>query len=257
MAALYDRIGRTYATSRTPDPRIAAHLRAAIGEAPGGVVNVGAGTGAYEPDDLDVIAIEPSATMSAQRAAGDPARVIQAAAEALPLADDSVDVAMAILSDHHWTDRAAGLRELARVARRRVVLCNSEPGAQDRFWLTRDYLPSFLDLVPARYRTDPGLWRRELEELLGGTLSVEALPVPHDCRDGFYHAFWRRPEAYINPEIRDNISVFRRLRRDAVAAAVGQLVEDLDSGAWHARNAELLGLEVHDVGLRVVVAELR
>jgi SAM-dependent methyltransferase len=256
MAALYDRIGRTYATSRTPDPRIAARLRAAIGDAPGGVVNVGAGTGAYEPDDLDVIAIEPSTTMSAQRAAGDRARVVQASAEALPLADDSVDVALAVLSDHHWTDRAAGLRELARVARRRVVLCNAEPGAQDRFWLTRDYLPSFLDLVPARYRRDPGLWRRELGELLGGTLTVEALPIPHDCRDGFYHAFWRRPEAYINAEIRDNISVFRRLASGEVARAVGRLEADLDSGAWHARNAELLGLEVYDVGLRVVVAEL-
>jgi SAM-dependent methyltransferase len=256
MAALYDRIGRTYATSRTPDPRIAAHLRAAIGDAPGGVVNVGAGTGAYEPDDLDVIAIEPSATMSAQRAAGDRARVLQASAEALPLADDSVDVAMAILSDHHWTDRAAGLREMARVARRRVVLCNDEPGTHERFWLTRDYLPSFLDLVPARYRTDPGLWRRELAELLGGTLTVHEVPIPHDCRDGFYRAFWRRPEAYINPEIRDNISVFRKLPAGDVAAAVDRLGADLDSGVWHARNAELLGREAHDVGLRVVVAEV-
>jgi SAM-dependent methyltransferase len=256
MAALYDRIGRTYATSRTPDPRIAARLRAAIGDAPGGVVNVGAGTGAYEPEDVDVIAIEPSATMSAQRAAGDRVRVIQASAEALPLAANSVDVAMAILSDHHWTDRAAGLRELARVARHRVVLCNAEPGAQDRFWLTRDYLPSFLDLVPARYRTDPGLWRRELAKLLGGTLTVHELPIPHDCRDGFYHAFWRRPEAYINPEIRDNISVFRKLPPGDVAAAVARLAADLDSGAWHARNAELLEREFHDVGLRVVVAEL-
>jgi SAM-dependent methyltransferase len=256
MAALYDRIGRTYASSRAPDPRIAARIRAAIGDAPGGVVNVGAGAGAYEPADLDVVAIEPSATMSAQRPAGDRARVIQASAEALPLADDSVDVAMTVLSDHHWTDRAAGLRELARVARRRVVLCNDEPGTHERFWLTRDYLPSFLDLVPERYRADPGLWRAELEELLGGTVVVGEIPIPHDCQDGFYRAFWRRPEAYINPEIRDNISVFRKLPREDVVGAVERLEADLDSGAWHARNAELLGREAYDVGLRVVVAEL-
>jgi SAM-dependent methyltransferase len=256
MAALYDRIGRTYAASRTPDPRIAACLRAAIGDAPGGVVNVGAGTGAYEPGDLDVIAIEPSPTMSAQRAPGDRARVITASAEALPLADDSVDVAMTLLSDHHWADRAAGLRELARVARRRVVLCNVEPAAQPRFWLTRDYLPSFLDLVPERYRVDPGLWRTELEKLLGGRVRVSVVPVPHDCSDGFYHAFWRRPEAYIDAEIRDNISVFRRLAEGDVAEAVERLGADLERGVWRARNAELLASEACDVGLRVVVAEL-
>ncbi|HWI73151.1 MAG TPA: class I SAM-dependent methyltransferase, partial [Baekduia sp.] len=188
MAALYDRIGRTYATSRTADPRLAAAIRAAIGDAES-VINVGAGAGAYEPDDLDVVAVEPSPTMTAQRTPGDRrhVRVVQAPAEAIPLPDDSADVAMAVLSDHHWTDRAAGLRELARVARRRVIVVNSEPDAARAFWLTRDYLPDFLTLIPRRYRTTPGLWRDELKTLLGGTtVAFHSLPIPHDCADGFY-----------------------------------------------------------------------
>jgi SAM-dependent methyltransferase len=256
MPALYDRIGRTYAASRAADPRLAVAIRAAIGDARS-VVNVGAGSGAYEPRDLDVIAIEPAPTMTAQRPPGDPARVLQATAERLPLADDSADVALAVLSDHHWADRAAGLRELARVARRRVVLVNGEPDAARDFWLTRDYLPEFLTLIPAPYRATPGRWRDELQTLLSADrIAFQPLPIPHDCADGFYQAFWRRPHAYLDAEIRDNISVFSRLPPDRVAAATRRLAADLASGAWHARNQALLHRATHDAGLRIVVADL-
>ena len=140
--ALYDRIGTSYATTRASDPRIAAAIHDALGDAET-VVNVGAGTGAYEPADRDVLAVEPSAVMSAQRSAADAARVrvLRAPAEAIPLPDDSVDAAMAVISDHHWRDRRQGLRELRRVARGRVVLVNVAPSLADRFWLTREYLP--------------------------------------------------------------------------------------------------------------------
>jgi SAM-dependent methyltransferase len=256
MSTLYDRIGRTYAASRAADPRLAAAIRAAIGDARS-VVNVGAGSGAYEPRDLDVIAIEPSPTMTAQRAPGDPARILQATAEHIPLPDDSADVALAVLSDHHWPDRVAGLRELARVARRRIVLVNSDPGAARDFWLTRDYLPEFLTLIPAPYRATTGHWRDELRDLLGGkSTTFHPLPIPHDCTDGFYQAFWRRPHAYLEAEIRDNISVFRRLPPDRVAVATRRLAADLASGAWHARNPALRHRATHDAGLRIVVADL-
>jgi SAM-dependent methyltransferase len=255
MAALYDRIGRTYAASRAADPRLAAAIRAAIGDARS-VVNVGAGAGAYEPPDLDVIAVEPAAAMTAQRLPGSTALVLDATAEAIPLPDDHVDAALAVLSDHHWADRAAGLRELARVARRRVVLVNSEPDAAPGFWLTRDYLPDFLTLIPDRYRATPGLWRGELRTLLGGAVRFAPLPIPHDCADGFYHAFWRRPDAYLDPAIRDNISVFRALPPERVAEATRRLAADLASGAWHSANHALRQSDAHDAGLRVVVAEL-
>jgi SAM-dependent methyltransferase len=252
-APLYDEIGRTYAATRRPDPRIAAAVRRALGDARS-VANVGAGTGAYEPEDLDVIAIEPSAVMIGQRAAG-PARVIQAPAERLPLADDSVDAAMALVSDHHWQDRAAGLRELRRVARRRVVLLNTDPSRFLDFWLTRDYLPELAEIVPAPYR-EPGYWARELEQLLGGRLTIEAVPIPHDCSDGFYQAYWRRPAVYLDPRVRANISVFQRAPEAVVAAAMDRLREDLRTGAWHARHADLLAREELDLGLRAVIAGL-
>jgi SAM-dependent methyltransferase len=253
MPSLYDRIGRTYPTTRAPDPRLARAIRVAIGDDARTLVNVGAGAGAYEPRDLDVIAVEPSATMRAQRPPGDPARLIEATAERLPLPDDSVDVALTVFSDHHWTDRPAGLRELARVARRRVVLVNADPALADAFWLTREYLPAFHELIPKPYRDDPDLWPTELQALLGGRVRFDPFPVPHDCADGFYAAYWRRPEAYLDPTVRDNISIFRLLpHADAIAA----LRRDLDRSAWHARHAELLTRDALDVGLRIVVAEL-
>lgn len=251
---LYDRIGRTYAATRVPDARLAAAIRAAIGADARTLVNVGAGAGAYEPTDLDqVIAVEPSPTMIAQRAPRANVRVVQAPAERLPLGDRSVDVALTVLSDHHWADRAAGLRELARVAARRVVLVNSEPDAADAFWLTREYLPAFRELIPRRFRDTPGLWRRELDELLGAPTRVTPLPIPHDCTDGFYAAYWRRPDAYLDPIVRDNISVFHRIEHDA---GIARLAHDLATGAWPARHERLLRQDALDVGLRIVVAEL-
>lgn len=254
MAPLYDRIGRTYTTTRVSDPRLDAAIRGAIGEDVRTVVNVGAGTGAYEPPDLDVLAVEPSRTMIAQRAPRENVRVVEAAAERLPLADKSVDVAFTVFSDHHWPDRTAGLREMARVAARRVVLVNSEPDAAAAFWLTREYLPAFHDLVPAPYREQPGLWRRELRQLFGtDAITFTPLPIPHDCADGFYHAYWRRPHAYLDPIVRDNISIFRLIEHDD---AIARLADDLGTGAWHARHERLLEQETLDAGLRIVVAEL-
>ena len=191
--------------------------------------------------------------MIAQRPPGR-ARVLRASAEALPLADDSADAAMAILSDHHWADRAAGMRELRRVARRRVVLLNADPALVERFWLTRDYLPALAGLVPGYYRR--GGWREQLEQRLGGAVELRVLPVPWDCSDGFYAAFWRRPRAYLDPSVRANISIFHRLPAAHVEAGLASLARDLETGAWQAREAALLELDALDVGMRLVVAEL-
>jgi SAM-dependent methyltransferase len=249
-AAAYDELGRGYSAARRTDPRIAARLREALGNARS-VVNVGAGTGCYEPTGLELTAVEPSATMIAQRPAAS-APVVQARAEALPFDDDSFDAAIAILTDHHWSDRAAGLRELRRVARDRVILLNADPAEAERFWLSRDYLPGFAGLIPPRYR-QPGHWLQEFRDSLG-RLDVQPVPVPHDCHDGFYQAFWRRPAAYLDQEMRDGTSVFRLLPEAEVAEAVRRLGEDLESGAWSARYADLHGAQELDVGLRLVVA---
>ncbi len=243
--ALYDRLGVTYTATRREDPRLAAAIHGALGDAVT-VVNVGAGTGSYEPRDRRVVAIEPSRVMIAQRAR-DAAPAIVANAEDLPLADDSVDAAMAVLTDHHWPDRSRGLAEMRRVARRRAVVFQHDPSVAADFWLARDYLPTFLRRLRGK----------RLADMMAplGDLEMRPVPIPHDCRDGFLGAFWRRPDAYLDPEVRAGISVFALLPEDEVSAAVDALRADLRSGAWARRNAGILEREELDLGFRVVVAE--
>ena len=243
MSHLYDRIGQGYTAVRREDPRIAAAVHAALGDART-VVNVGAGAGSYEPRDRDLIAVEPSPVMLAQRPVG-AAPAVQASAGALPFGDGAFDAAMAILSDHHWPDRAAGLRELRRVARRRVVVFQCDLEAQWDFWLLRDYLKP--DWEGAMSMT----------ELAGhlGAQRIEPVPIPHDCRDGFFAAYWRRPQAYLDQRVRDGISVFRLMPPQQVDTAIERLRADLESGEWARRNADVLERDAMDYGYRLVIAE--
>jgi SAM-dependent methyltransferase len=245
--ALYDGIGRGYARFRRPDPRIAAAIEAALGDA-ASVLNVGAGTGSYEPPGRTVLAVEPSNVMIAQRLSG-AAPCVQGRAEALPLAAGSVDAAMAILSMHHWSDPGRGLAEMARVARRRVVLLTFIPGRP--FWLTDDYFPEITDYDLTVF---PDLERlREMLERTIGPVRTDPLPIPHDCTDGFLCAYWRRPQAYLDEGARGAISSFARI--DA-GPGLARLRADLASGRWAERNRRLLDLEALDLGYRVVCCEV-
>jgi len=248
----YDQIGRSYAATRRADSRLEAAIWKALGSARS-VINVGAGTGSYEPVHCEVTAVEPSAVMIAQRPAG-AAPAVQAMAEQLPFADGSFDAAMTVLSDHHWRDRPRGLTELRRVARNRVVLFNFNPGEAGLFWLTREYLPGFTELIPARYRSTD-LWERELRSIFGD-LTLIPVPVPHDCTDGFYGAFWQRPDAYLDQAVRDGISVFAQIPATQVKAATDVLRADLASGAWQHRHAGLLERTELHLGYYIAVAEL-
>jgi SAM-dependent methyltransferase len=240
---LYDTIGRGYPATRRTEPRIAARIWAALGDARS-VLNVGAGTGSYEPPDRRVTAAEPSAVMRARRPA-DAASCVAASAERLPFGDQSFDAAMAVLSDHHWPDPLAGLREMQRVAHR-VVVFQFDTARPDRFWLTRDYLPEFAQLNRGR----PTL----LERARAIGARIEPVAVPWDCADGFFHAFWRRPAAYLQSDVRLGTSVWSRLGPGVEQRAVRSLGDDLTSGRWLQRNHQLMSLEAADVGARLLVA---
>ena len=241
---LYDTIGATYALTRRTEPRIASQVWAALGDART-VLNVGAGTGSYEPSDREVTAVEPPAVMRAQRPAG-AAPCIAATAESLPFADRSFDAAMAFATVHHWQNPVAGLREMQRVARRVVVFtCDtSDRNWRRRFWLTRDYLP---EVTVSRV----GLATR-LARAVGARM--EPVLVPWDCADGFFEAYWRRPEAYLDERVRRGISVWARVGPDAEQRVVGDLTDDLASGRWAERNRDLLDLEAAELGLRLLIA---
>jgi SAM-dependent methyltransferase len=243
----YDASRAAYTATRRTDPRIAARIERALGDART-VVNVGAGAGSYESPEREVVAVEPSATMRAQRPDG-AAEAIEAWAESLPFDDASFDAATAILTVHHWADPSAGLRELRRVARGPVVVLTFDPEQSGAFWLVRDYLPEVAALDRQRI---PAIER--VVEALPGRVNVERVPIPHDCRDGFLGAFWRRPEVYLEPAVRPGISAFGDLDPAVLDRALERLRNDVDSGAWRRRYGGLLGRDELDIGYRLVVA---
>ena len=247
MAARYDAIGRTYTATRATEPRIAARIWAALGDART-VVNVGAGTGSYEPPDRAVTAVEPSAVMIAQRPPG-AAPAVQASAEALPFDDASFDAAMAVLTLHHWGDLRAGCAELRRVARDRVVVFSWDPTYVGRMWLGPEYFPEH-----AREDADGFPSLADQAAALGA--EVQVVPIPWDCRDGFFSAFWRRPEAYLDPAVRAGISTLAKRSEDELAEGLARLRADLDSGAWARRHADLLERDELDLGYRLLVGRL-
>lgn len=239
----YDEIGIGYAQRRIADPRLATPIHTALGHA-GTVLNVGAGTGSYEPTDRRVVAVEPSAVMLAQRPGG-AATAVQANADALPFANRSFDAVLVVLSLHHWPDRSAGLAELCRVAPLRVVL-TFDPVVHNRVWIF-DYVPEMAALESAQAPTI-----NEVVESIDGR-SVEVIPVPRDCVDGMTIAHWAHPEAYLDPGVRQGGSALRQVDQVALARGLAVLESDLASGRWYRRYGTLLDGEEFDCGLRLIV----
>lgn len=241
----YGAIGRHYSSYRRPDPRIAAAILAALGDALT-VLNVGAGAGSYEPTDRDVTAVEPSETMRAQRPPH-LTRAIDAVAEALPFADGAFDAAMATFTVHQWKDLDAGLAELRRVARGPVVILTCDPDEVRRFWL-HDYIPGVLDAEARRY---PPIDR--LTAALGAGSEVRAVPVPADCIDGFNEAYYRRPEMFLDPQARLSCSAWSFVSAAAVADFESDLAHDLADGTWNQRYGHLRALDAFEGSLRLVI----
>ena len=243
----YDRAGRTYSLTRQPDPRIRAVVEHAL-HGMATVANIGAGTGSYEPSNT-VIAVEPSQVMITQRRA-EAAPAVRAVAEHLPIGADAVDASIALLTVHHWSDVDAGVAEMTRVARRRVVIFTWDDTVFRQFWLLREYLPAAAD-TDARLAVPIST----LVSLLGA-VSILTVPVPHDCLDGFGGAYWRRPHAYLDETARAGMSMLALTPKSLLDEGLERLEADLASGAWARRHADLLELPELDLGYRLLVADL-
>jgi len=243
MEQQYDRIGVGYADRRQPDPRLAADIHDALGDAES-IVNVGAGTGSYEPRDRLLVAVEPSTTMIRQRLES-AALAVRARAEEMPFADGAFDASVAVLTIHHWSDWRAGLHEMVRVSRRRVVLFTWDPSSENS-WL-HEYFPHLVDSDRLRF---PSL--TALQEILGES-DVVPVRIPHDCTDGFMGAYWRRPSAYLDPGVRRAIS---SLSTEESSISLAHLADDLSTGAWEQKHGQVLKHEDLDLGYRLVIASL-
>lgn len=246
MRVDYDTHGVGYARQRRADPRIAAAILEALGEART-VLNVGAGAGSYEPTDRWVLAVEPSATMRAQRPA-DAAPALSCTAESLPLDDDSFDAAMACVTIHHWPRRAQGLAELRRVARGPVVVFSFELSALIPWQL--DYFAEPMAMERPRFGTVA-----EVAAELGGAVRIETIPTPADCTDGFFEAFWNRPEAFLDPTVRASQSIWQLVEPDVEEPIVTRLGADLESGRWDEEHGALRERESYKGSLRLVISE--
>ena len=244
----YDTIGQSYTATRRPDPRIAAQIRTAIGDAKS-VINIGAGSGNYEPEDCEVVAVEPSIVMLQQRAA-DAAPAVRGVAEALPFADRSFDVALAVLTMHHWSDLERGLQEMMRVASRQVVFY-FEPMFGSIRWLMQDYFPQMFHLGTEQRAPDGARLAQTLK-----VQETEVVMVPSDCVDGFGGSFWNRPEAFLDPQVQAGMSCFAQLDPAIRAEGTARLRADLESGAWDERYGSLRSQTEIDLGYRLLSAGL-
>lgn len=243
MSVNYDKLAESYRSYRKPDPRIAERILFHIDDSRR-ILNVGAGIGSYEPEDREIVAVEPSHEMISQRKCSK-AISIQGAAEYLPFKDNTFDISMAILTMHHWADLPSGLKEMVRVSTDKIILF-TWIGYGNEFWL-ENYIP---EIVGVDYELFPTL--EELDRILGG-VSVETIEIPHDCSDGFMCAYWRRPEAYLDPNIRKAISTFSRI--PDVQNGLDRLQDEIDSGEWRKKHARLLEKESLDLGYRLVICE--
>ena len=241
MRVDYDILAEQYSNYRKPDPKIAARINSHVQGAQS-VLNIGAGMGSYEPEGCEVVAIEPSYEMIAKRKRAE-AALIMGLAEDLPFRDNGFDVSMAILTIHHWADVALGLREMLRVSKYRIVLF-TWIGYGSNFWL-EEYIPEIKTIDEKLFPT-----LVKLEQLLGG-ISVEKIEIPYDCTDGFMCAYWRRPEAYLDPDVRKAISTFSRI--SDYHEGLNMLRDDIKSGVWYKRHSHLFEKQSLDLGYRLVV----
>ena len=227
----YGAIGTVYKDYRVADARIAAFVHAALGDART-VLNIGAGTGSYEPTDRAVTPVEPSATMRERRPPHLP-RAVDARAEQLPFADRSFDAAMGTFTVHQWADLNAGLAEVRRVTRGPVAFLTCDPALLRTYWL-HDYAPEVIETEASRY---PSM--ASLAAGLGGRVTVTPVPIPLDCTDGFNDAYYGRPEMLLDPGARQACSAWSFVEPSAVARFEAHLAADLASGAWDARYGYL------------------
>lgn len=246
MDAIYDKIGNNYSVTRCTDPRIARQLNCELQGATR-IVNIGAGTGSYEPENVDLVAVEPSSKMISQRKiSAHP--VEQAFAEKLPFENNSFSHAMTVLSMHHWENLELAFSEINRVATEKFIAISWDPDS-DPFWLTRDYFPQI-------YEKDKRIFPK-LETLSDhfDNVIISPLLIPSDCKDGLLAAFWKRPQAYLTSKVRQSTSAFSELNN--LTTGLQKLETDLASGVWAKNNNAILGLSSIDVGYRLISVKVR
>jgi SAM-dependent methyltransferase len=243
----YNKSGQKYSGHRQTDPRIAEYVFKGLADAKT-ILNVGAGPGSYEPANKYVVAVEPSIIMRAQRIQNGKIPAINAKADNLPFDDNSFDASMAMITVHHWPDMNKGLKELRRVAKKQVLIMTFDPGELDNFWNV-NYFPELIEVEKARYPTI-----EFIKNSLGGNCEVIPIPIPLDCVDGFQEAFYGRPEAFLEKEVRLAQSAWGFLPEAVEEKSVQSLEDDLKSGEWDKKYGHFRTQSAFTCALRLIIS---
>jgi SAM-dependent methyltransferase len=243
----YDKFGTEYSSHRQTDQRIAEYVYRELAGAKT-ILNVGSGAGSYEPTDKYVVAVEPSAAMRQQRSDKNKVPAINAKAGDLPFDNNSFDASMALVTVHHWPDMDKGLKELRRVAKHQVIIMTFDPGQLDNFW-NAEYFPEVIEVERARYPTVDFI-----KNSLGGHCKIIPVPVPLDCKDGFQEAFYGRPEAFLDKQVRLSQSAWGFIPEDKQEKIIERLKIDLENGTWDNKYGHFRTQAFFTCALRLIVA---
>lgn len=137
---------------------------------------------------------------------------------------------------------------MRRVARGPVVVLTFELDALPAWQL--EFLREGIELERPRFGTVEAL-----AAALGGRTKIERISTPADCSDGFFEAFWNRPEALLDPDIRASQSMWALLDDGVEERIVARLGAALESGDWDAEYGHLRSQQSFDGSLRLVVSE--
>jgi SAM-dependent methyltransferase len=243
----YDKLGQKYSVKRQTEPAIFSYIVKALGDA-ATVLNVGAGTGSYEPTDRYVIAVEPSLVMRSQRESNNKNPAVIAFADNLPFDDNSFEASTAFVTVHHWSDIHKGLHELRRVTKNQVIIMTFDPEALDDFW-NAIYFPELIEAEKKRY---PSI--DFITTALGGTCEVQKIPIPFDCADGFQEAFYGRPEAFLDKQVRQSQSAWGFISPEVEEKYIKDFAEELASGEWDKKYGHYRTQPSFTCALRLIIS---
>lgn len=238
MQALYNDIGSTYSVTRRADSEIAktlAHLLEVQGERR--FLDLACGTGNYTNAlaaiggswsgcDISEVMINQARLKNAE------INWQLSKADSLPYQNDFFDGAMCTLAIHHFADLLKPFQEVHRVLKQgNFVLFSAFPEQMQQYWLCHyfpEMMQSSITQMPAQALVTSALQTAgfEIEQ-------ITPFYVSNALQDLFLYSGKERPNQYLDPVVRANISSFAsRCSQAELNTGLQRLSSDIESGEF-------------------------